>query len=288
MFKLSPITFVVTGLILIAVIWAGFWWLSIGPGKTEIGFWEEQNEKLDKIISPASQKKAQERVLDALETVQRAEIEWKQVADTKTPSAGRMSLITQRWQTVVNARRWHATVEQDLRRWIARNGVRVIAPPGGPFVPYPTSQPNDLIAYYFNYPALPFPVAIWDLGQVTVQGTYTQVINNVRSWNKIPGYIASVRGVSLEGTGNTIRATYGLTVLAYVNTPWVFAGPAEGGGVPDISQAAAPAGAGTPSGTEARPDAQGGAAGAGGGGGVVGGAGAGGGGGGSAAQARVD
>ena len=72
----------------------------------------------------------------------------------------------------------------------------------------------------------------------------------MRSWNDIPGYIASVRGLAIEGTGNRVRGKYGLVVIAYINTPDVFGGPTEGGKIPDIS----PAGTGgSRSGTMERP-----------------------------------
>jgi hypothetical protein len=102
-------------------------------------------------------------------------------------------------------------------------------------IPFPTDQPNQLIQYYFNYPAFPFPITIWDIGTVTVEGTYDQITNHVRNWSNIPNYIASVRGLSIQGTGNRLRGTYGLTLIAYVNTDYISGGPGQGGTVPDMT-----------------------------------------------------
>ncbi|MER3414231.1 MAG: hypothetical protein C4341_08375 [Armatimonadota bacterium] len=278
MSKVSAYVWVVCGVVLMGVTWAGFWWLKIGPERGEVAAYREVNAKLDEIISQPSREQARDRVAKALEAVNAAQIEWKRIAETKTPSRGRFNLLDHRWQLTVNARQWHSGVEADLKRWIGRSGVRVLSPTNeagevGPFVPYPTDNANELVESYFNYPALPYPVAIWDLGTITVEGTYEQIVRHVRSWNDIPGYIASVRGLSITGTNNRLRGTYNLIVIAYINTDNVAGGTGEGGRVPDISPRGQQQGTGGTgaSGTAPRPGGQtrsgGGAAGAGGGGG---------------------
>lgn len=269
MFKLNSTTFVVVGFVLILVAVGGFVFQKIIPTNTEIGYWQEQVAKLDNIISEPSKKQAVERVREAYATVQKAETNWKQVVQTRTPPEARINLEQHRWQTVVNTRRWVGVVESDLRKWIAKSGVRLIEPAGGLQVPFPTDQPNELVQYYFNFPAFPFPLAIWDLGPITVEGTYEQIMAHVRSWSLIPNYIAEVRGLSLTGTGPRIRGTYGLTLLVYINTKNVAGGPAQGGGVPDIS--GGEGGGQNTSGTMQRPGGGGPGAGGGGGGGGVGG-----------------
>jgi hypothetical protein len=233
MFRLSALTFAIVGFVLMAIIFAGFWFLKINPEREEIHYYAAKSLELDAIISQDSRNRAVERVRNALQQVRDAEIAWKQVTSWRTPAAGTFNMTPNRWQLVVNARRWHGKVENDLNRWVRRNGVTLVNPPRL-LVPYPTDQPNELVQYYFNYPALPFPVTIWDIGTVTVQGTWDQIMQNVRSWSTIPGYIASVRGLSLTGTGSRLQGTYGLTVVAYVNTPYVSGGPGEGGAVPQL------------------------------------------------------
>jgi hypothetical protein len=233
MFKLSPLAYVVVGIVLMLMIFTGFYFLKIGPELKEIDMYADKSTELDGIISEPSKKAAVERVREALTKVRDAEVQWKQVTSWRTPAAGTFNMTPNRWQLVVNARRWHGKAEADLNRWVRRNGVTLVTPPRL-LVPYPTDQPNELVQFYFNYPALPFPVAIWDLGTITVQGTWDQIMNNVRSWSQVPGYIASVRGLSVSGTGSRLTGTYGLTVVVYVNTPYISGGPAEGGGVPQL------------------------------------------------------
>src|SRR5688500_17043389 len=233
MFKLNALTFFIVGFVLMAMIFAGFFFLKIKPENEEIGYYAEKSLELDGIISADSQSRAVERVRNAMQQVRDAEVAWKQVTTWRTPAAGTFNMTPNRWQLVVNARRWHSKAEADLNRWVRRNGVTMVTPPRL-LVPYPTDQPNDLVQYYFNFPALPFPVAIWDVGTITVQGTWDQIMQNVRSWSTIPGYIASVRGLSLTGTGSRLQGTYGLTVVVYVNTPYVSGGPGEGGAVPQL------------------------------------------------------
>jgi hypothetical protein len=235
MTKLSALTYIVVAAVLIAVTWAGFWLQKIGPDSTEIGYWQEQNEKLDTIISPASQKRAQNRVREALQKKYEAELNWKRVVEARTPPESQINMIPHRWQVVVDARRWHGRVERDVNAWFRKTNVRLIDPLVVT-VPYPTDRPNELIQYYFNYPAFPFPICIWDLGVITVEGSYERIMAHIRSWSRMPNYIASVRGLSLTGTGNSLRGTYGLTLLAYVNTKEVSGGPGANGGVPDLGQ----------------------------------------------------
>lgn len=320
MTRLSPLTFLVCGVVLILVIWAGFYFLSIDRTIKEIESYQEYHAKLREVVSEKSQKDAQIRVRQALETVEKAEQEWKLIAERKTPAASRINLTTHRWQTTVDARQWHAQVERDLRDWILRSGVRIVAstpqdvadggrrlatmvyanaggagvmdriyerdrnyweerfrmlhniPHDEIRVPYPTDLANELVQFYFNYPALPFPVAFLPAGTIVVEGTYEQVVAHVRSWNDIPGYIASVRGLAISGTGTRLRGTYDLLIVAYINTENVFGGsPQAPYRIPDISSGQQ--GAGQASGTQERPTRPG--AGPAGGGGAVGGAGGG-------------
>jgi hypothetical protein len=206
MFKLNALTFFIVGVVLMAMIFFGFFFLKIKPENEEIGYYADKSLELDGIISADSQSRAVERVRNAMQQVRDAEVAWKQVTTWRTPAAGTFNMTPNRWQLVVNARRWHSKAEADLNRWVRRNGVTMVTPPRL-LVPYPTDQPNDLVQYYFNYPALPFPVAIWDLGTITVQGTWEQIMQNVRSWSTIPGYIASVRGLSITGTGSRLQGT---------------------------------------------------------------------------------
>jgi hypothetical protein len=233
MFRLSALTFVIVGVVLMAMIFAGFWFLKINPEREEIHYYADKSLELDSITSQDSQSRAVERVRNAMQQVRDAEVEWKQVSSWRTPPAGTFNLTPNRWQLVVNARRWHIKAEADLNRWIRRGGVTLVSPPRV-LVPYPTDQPNDLVQFYFNYPALPFPVAIWDLGTVTVQGTWEQIMTNGRSWSQLPGYLVSVRGLSITGTGSRLQGTYGLTAVVYVNTEYVSGGPGENGGVPQL------------------------------------------------------
>jgi len=246
------------GVVLMLMIFTGFYFLKIKPELAEVNMLADKSKELDEIISEPSKQAAVERVREALTKVRDAEVQWKQITSWRTPPVGTLNMTPNRWQLVVNTRRWHGKAESDLNRWVRRGGVTLVTP-ARILVPYPTDQPNELVQYYFNYPALPFPVAIWDLGVVTVQGTWDQIMQNVRSWSQVPGYIVSVRGLSVTGTGSRLAGTYGLTAIVYVNTPYVSGGPAEGGNVPQLGGDAA-AGNNQNNGTMARPG-EGGAAG---------------------------
>ena len=234
MFRLSSLTYIVCGIVLVLITWAGFWFFSIDKTNKEIASWQAYDQKLDQVISQPSHKAASERVRKAYETVYAAEMAWKQIADTRTVSAGRINLVPHRWQSTVNVRKWKPMVEQDLNNWVRRGGVRLLSPPAIT-LPVPTDVANYLVATYFNFPALKFPVVFWPIGKVTVEGTYDHIMSHVRSWSKIPGYVASVRGLGISGGGNRLRGSYDLLVLGFVNTENVFGGDATTGKIPDIS-----------------------------------------------------
>src|SRR5687768_10592183 len=137
MFRLSALTFVIVGVVLMAMIFAGFWFLKINPEREEIHYYSDKSLELDAIISQDSRNRAVERVRNALQEVRDAEVAWKQVTTWRTPAAGTFNMTPNRWQLVVNARRWHGRVEADLNRWVRRNGVALVTP-ARLLVPYPT------------------------------------------------------------------------------------------------------------------------------------------------------
>jgi hypothetical protein len=118
----------------------------------------------------------------------------------------------------------------------------------------PTGNATQVVETYFNYPAIRFPVAVFDLGQVTVQGTYGQITENVRSWSDMPRYLAVASDLQITGTSPRLTGTYNVTVVAYIRGDKISApvpevagavvigGQGGGGGVAPGGGGGAPAG----------------------------------------------
>lgn len=100
----------------------------------------------------------------------------------------------------------------------------------GPAVPPPGDSATSILADYYNYPAIDFPVCIFDLGTVTVTGTAEQIYRNMEAWSDMPEYLAVADGLALNGTAPTLTGTYSLTVVAYIRGTEVSAPVPEGEG----------------------------------------------------------
>ena len=110
-------------------------------------------------------------------------------------------------------RKFRDEVQRDVNRQMRKGGVLVI---NGPTVPMPPEDPAAVVASYFNYPAANTPVAIFDLGQVTIRGTFDQIAANIQAWSDMPNYLAVADGLSISGTSPNLTATYNVSVLAFL------------------------------------------------------------------------
>jgi hypothetical protein len=205
------------------------------PNKTEAMYYQElrQQREAEGAKLPAAEK----RVEDAKAMVNEKAAEWRNVVEQHTPpanlSSGGINLAVNAWQLTVDARTFRNNVQRALNAQVRRGGVTVV---NGPTVPFPDEDATTVVANYFNYPAIPFPVVIFDLGTVTVQGTYAQIMANVRSWSGMRGYLAVADGLALTGTSPQLTGTYNLSLVGYIRGDRVYpavpagAAPSSDGG----------------------------------------------------------
>lgn len=186
-------------------------------------------------------KAATKKKNDAILAIQAAEREWRPIVDAKTPledtARGGINIDVHAYKLLLDTKRFRNNVQRALNNQLRVGGVRVIQ---GPAIPGVTDQdaPNLVLSSYYNYPAIPFPVVMYDLGQVTVTGTYDQIIKNYRSWSNMPRYLASVHNLQLTGTAPQLTGTYNLSLVGYIRYNGIYAPVPDGAG-------AAPAGGGT-------------------------------------------
>ncbi|MEI7575250.1 MAG: hypothetical protein WCK51_00015 [Armatimonadota bacterium] len=182
----------------------------------------------------------------AVEAIKAAEAAWLPYVATKTPPQnvrdGGINVNVNPYQLLLDTKIFRDSVQTALNTQLKKGGVKVMV---GPRISGITDQdaPNSILASYYNYPSAPFPVVIYDLGQVTVQGTYEQILENVRAWSSMPQYLAVAHNLALSGTAPRLTGTYDLSLVGYIRYDGVH-GPVPDSGGAAAAGGAAPAGAG--------------------------------------------
>lgn len=189
----------------------------------------------------AKESAAKKRVQDALNTVRQKTQIWNGYVATRTPTSdvntGGISLAVNPYQLTVDTQKFRNSVQRAVNAQIKRGGVTVVQAPS---VPGPADNDKaELILSYYNYPGLRFPVVIFDLGPVTVTGTYQQIMANVRSYKTMPRYLAVADGLQITGTSPNLTGTYNLSIVGFIRGKQIF---------PSIAGATAAATPGAPGG----------------------------------------
>jgi hypothetical protein len=167
---------------------------------------------------------ARKRVEKALATVSQKTQIWNGYVATRTPTGdvnrGGINLAVNPYQLTVDTQKFRNSVQRAVNAQIKRGGVTVVQAPS---VPGPASTDDaSLILSYYNYPGLRFPVVIFDLGPVTVTGTYQQIMANVRSYKTMPRYLAVTDGLQINGTSPHLTGTYNLSIVGFIRGKDVF------------------------------------------------------------------
>lgn len=228
-------------------------------------YYEDYKVQLEEVIS--KEKQATKRALDARKQVETAMNAWSAIVATRTPSTavsqGGINLDVTAWQLPVDARSYRNSVQKLINKQLQYGGVKL--PNGGPLIaPMGESQPEVLAS--LNYPAYAFPVAVFELAGITVQGTYEQIMTNYKGWGHVDRYIAMPDGLALTGTSPMLTGTYNVIIVGFIRAKSIYppqpdqvlaggAGGAGGGGgrgggagIP----AGVPGGGGIPAGARAR------------------------------------
>ena len=221
------------------------------PTMKEVASWKTYRDGL--IQESKNAPKAIQREKDA-KKAQEAVNTWNAIAATRTlPDSlaqGGIDLSMNEYQLAIVV----PTSEIASRRWLTTRfkagGVKVIT---GPSIPLAPTDPTKILLSYFNYPALP-PVVIFDLGTVTVQGTYQQISDNIKAWSRMPHFLAVADGLRLTGTSPQLTGTYLVSIVGFLQTDPtrpIFPPVPPGGKLVTTSDTTTPAAGATPGG--ARP-----------------------------------
>jgi hypothetical protein len=238
--KLSALTIILIGVAvaIIAVSYGLF--QAYMPNTNEAAAWRANTEELK--TQAGKQGAAEKRVAKAKKMVEDKAKAWEAIVAIHTPTpsvaTGGINIGVQGWQLTVDSRKFRNNIQRALNAQIRKGGVKVIT---APKIPDPDETASTILANYYNYPAIPFPVVIFDLGTVTVRGTYEQIMANVRSYSTMPRYLAVVDGLRLDGSGTILTASYNLSMVGYIRGTKIYPP------VPEGAASASNAGGGAPS-----------------------------------------
>lgn len=245
----------VMGLAISAVILSFAYFRFWAPDMTEAGYLIEHKTALE--TEGNKMPLAKKRVETAIADVNNWAGQWQAIVGYHTPpgdlNQGGINLAVTPYQLTVDSRKFVDSIQRAVNRQVQKGGVKIIT---GPKIPLSSDDPAAVLADFYNYPAAKYPVCVFELGTVTVEGSYQQITNHVRSWSDMPNYLAVTDGLAITGTGTKLRGTYNLVILAYIRgqqlPPSLTAaapGPSAGvpGGNPTVPPAGGPArGAGAP------------------------------------------
>ena len=218
------------------------WWI---PKTTYAASLDDYTSKLTTEANKLNA--AKQKLAKAQEEVQKKAAEWQAIVADKTPpsslSGGGIDLSVNPYQLTVDARKYRNSVQRAVNAQLKKGGVTVVSAPS---IPEPTDDPSTILADYFNYPAARFPVCIFELGQVTVRGTYSQISNHMAAWSSMPDYLATAGGLTLTGTSPDLTATYSVVVLAFLRGDEMSVSVPSGGGAGASGGFGGPGAAGGP------------------------------------------
>lgn len=220
--KLSPITFIIIGLC-VCIMCLTFGFINYAPNMKET---KARNDNRDLAQTEAGKRgRATKRVEEATKIVQQEAAIWRSIVAAKTPTtdlrSGGINVSENSAQLMVDSRSFCDAVQSAVNKQLRIGGVKIVGE--GPKVPEPGESAATILADYYNYPAIPFPVVIFDLGTVTVTGTYEQICENVRAWSRMPNFLAVADGLRLEGTSPHLTGSYAVSIVGYVHAKRLFA-----------------------------------------------------------------
>lgn len=189
------------------------------PNSKEVGLLNDNKALND--AEAAKMPKAKARFELAKKMIDLKADDWRAIVETRTPpmdlAHGGIDLSVNPWQLAVDTPKYRDSVQRAVNAQIKKGGIKVISAPLVP--PTDANAPvNQILSSVFNYPALKFPVVIFDFGTITVQGTYQQILANVRAYKNMPNYLAVTDGLRIDGTSPNLTGTYNLTVVGFIRT----------------------------------------------------------------------
>ncbi len=227
--KLGKFAILMFGImVFIATTTWGFFY-SYMPNMKEVGMLKDSKTATDEEAAKLPQ--AKNRFEKAKSMIDEKAKAWKQIVETRTPpmdlKRGGIDLSVNAWQLAVDTPKYRDSVQRAVNAQLKKGGVKVVTAPQVQLLD--ANLPvNQILASFYNYPALKFPVVIFDFGTITVQGTYKQILDNVRAYKSMPNYLAVTDGLRIDGTSPFLTGTYNLTVVGFIRSKSIAPSVPEG------------------------------------------------------------
>jgi hypothetical protein len=187
------------------------------PTMKEVASWKIYRDGLIQELS-SNRAKAIVREKDAEQKATATVKTWNAIAATRTlPNSlqqGGIDLSMNEYQLAIVIPTFRNSMQKMLNTQVKAGGVKVIT---GPSIPLAPTDPTKILLTYFNYPVLP-PVVIFDLGTVTVEGTFKQISDNMEAWSRMPHFLAVADGLRLTGTSPKLTGTYAVSIVGFLQT----------------------------------------------------------------------
>ncbi|MDR3691707.1 MAG: hypothetical protein P4L46_20175 [Fimbriimonas sp.] len=207
--------------------WGIFWQMI--PNNAEVKLLDKATE--DNKAQAEMMPQAKKRVEQAKQMVDAKAKAWAAYVATRTPGTslkdGGIDLSVNPWQLVVDTPKFRDSIQRAVNEQVKKGGIKVVTAPLVPLVD--SSIPaNQILDSFYNYPSIKFPVVIFDFGTVTVQGTYKQIMDNVRAYKSMPHYLAVADGLRIDGTSPNLTGTYNLSIVGFIRTKTIAPAVNEG------------------------------------------------------------
>ena len=215
--KLSPISYLVCGfaIALIAILYGlvDQYFPNMNDVKAYEANTELQNTEAGKMPM------AKKRVQVAYATVTQKDAAWAVYVASRTPAQsvnrGGIDLDENAYQLGIDTFHFRDSIQRALNAQLRVGGVKVLNAPTIEMLD-PNIEVNSILPTFYNFGPLPFPAVMFDFGAITVQGTYSQIMNHFRSYKNMRNYLAVADGLTLSGTAPVLTATYNLSIVGYI------------------------------------------------------------------------
>jgi len=228
--KIHPVTILISGFMVMLAFLSYGYFMKWSPEMAET---KANTDMTDQYIAQGNLlDKSKKRKAQAIAMVQSAAQKWQSVVVDRTPPKGLpngIDLSEDPVHLTVDTPKFRNAIQSAVNTQIHAGGVTILNGPDIPS-PDPNANPNSLLASFYNYPTLAAPAVIFDLGTVTVQGTYKQIFDNVRAWARMPHYLAVADGLRISGTSPQLVGTYQLSIVGFIRGSSVASALAQASG----------------------------------------------------------
>jgi len=248
--KLGRFAILMIGIMIFVSASAWGYFLYYMPNMKEVGMLNDNKTAND--AEAAKMPQAKKRVEKAKQMIDVKAAAWQKYVETRTPGMSLkehgVDLSVNPWQLAVDTPKFRNDIQRAVNEQVKKGGVKVLTSPLVQRLD-PNLPVNQILSTFYNYPALKFPVLVFDFGTITVQGTYKQIMDNVKAYTKMPHYLAVTDGLRLDGTSPLLTGTYNLSVVGFIRTKKIAPAVPEGGAAATTSfggMGGPPAGMGGP------------------------------------------